>query len=137
MSNFTTPQHRSDILGFLLFGFRLVLISVGIELLGEQLLSAQLASVILAGGILLLLIYIKLAHHHRTPFISLPIFKTRTSSIGIAGNIVTRLGTGSVPFLMPLMLQVGSSYSALRMAALWCPQPSDLFWLTRVLRQLD
>ncbi len=42
------------------------------------------------------------------PLISLDLFKTRTFSIGIAGNIATsRLGTGCVPFLMPLMLQVG------------------------------
>ncbi|MCP0855238.1 hypothetical protein KU735_23055, partial [Salmonella enterica subsp. enterica serovar Give] len=39
--------------------------------------------------------------------ISLSLFKTRTFSVGIAGNLATRLGTGCVPFLMPLMLQVG------------------------------
>ncbi|MDI5454418.1 hypothetical protein MJM04_31640, partial [Salmonella enterica subsp. enterica serovar Cerro] len=37
----------------------------------------------------------------------------RTFSVGIAGNLATRLGTGCVPFLMPLMLQVGFGYPAL------------------------
>ncbi|QUJ07746.1 hypothetical protein KCP70_11665 [Salmonella enterica subsp. enterica] len=43
---------------------------------------------------------------HPTPLISLSLFKTRTFSVGIAGNLATRLGTGCT-FLMPLMLQVG------------------------------
>jgi len=45
--------------------------------------------------------------------INLPMFKTRTFSVGIIGNIASRLGTGCIPFLMPLMLQVGFGYPAL------------------------
>ncbi|SQC17565.1 major facilitator superfamily permease [Klebsiella pneumoniae] len=41
------------------------------------------------------------------------LFKTHTFSVGIAGNLATRLGTGCVPFLMPLMLQVGFGYPAI------------------------
>ncbi|WP_029685113.1 DHA2 family efflux MFS transporter permease subunit [Tatumella saanichensis] len=139
MPDFTTPKHSFDFFGFLLFGLGLVLISVGIELLGEQLVSAWLASVALVGGIVLLLIYIKHAHHHRAPLIGLPMFKTHTFSIGIAGNIATRLGTGSVPFLMPLMLQVGFGYSALLAGCIMVPTAIGSILakslVTRVLRQ--
>ncbi len=53
--------------------------------------------------------------------IPLNLFKTRTFSIGISGNIATRLGTGSIPFLMPLMLQVGFGYEAVVAGMMMAP----------------
>lgn len=113
MPNFTTPRRGFDMTGFLLFGLSLVLFSSGVELFGEKLVASWIALSIILGSILLLLAYIRHARRHPTPLISLPIFKTRTFSVGIAGNLATRLGTGCVPFLMPLMLQVGFGYPAL------------------------
>lgn len=113
MPDFTTPRRRFDMSGFLLFGVSLVLFSIGIELFGEKLVASWLALTIIFSSIVLFYAYIRHARHHPSPLISLPIFKTRTFSVGIAGNIASRLGTGCVPFLMPLMLQVGFGYTAL------------------------
>ncbi|MBP2195748.1 multidrug transporter subunit MdtD [Pantoea cypripedii] len=113
MPDFTTPKRRFDFGGFVLFGVGLVLISIGIELFGERIVSPWQATAVLFAGVLLLLLYIVHARHHPAPLISLPMFKTRTFSIGIIGNIASRLGTGCIPFLMPLMLQVGFGYPAI------------------------
>jgi len=113
MPDFTTPKRRFDFSGFLLFGLGLVLISVGIELFGERVVLPWQALLVLSGGIALLLLYIVHARRHPAPLINLPMFKTRTFSVGIIGNIASRLGTGCIPFLMPLMLQVGFGYPAL------------------------
>lgn len=113
MPDFTTPKRRFDFLGFLLFGLGLVLISVGIELFGERVVLPWQALLVLFSGIALLLLYIVHARRHPAPLINLPMFKTRTFSVGIIGNIASRLGTGCIPFLMPLMLQVGFGYPAL------------------------
>ena len=121
MPDFTTPKRRFDFLGFMLFGFGLVMISIGIELFGERIVSAWLAAGILCSGVLLLLLYIMHARRHPSPLISLPMFKTRTFSVGIIGNIASRLGTGCVPFLMPLMLQVGFGYSAIIAGCMMAP----------------
>ena len=121
MPDFTTPKRRFDLPGFLLFGIGLVLISIGIELFGERIVSAWLASGILVAGVALLLLYIVHARRHPSPLIALPMFKTRTFSIGIIGNIASRLGTGCVPFLMPLMLQVGFGYSAIIAGCMMAP----------------
>ncbi|VEA14488.1 transmembrane efflux protein [Salmonella enterica subsp. enterica] len=98
MPNFTTPRRKFDMTGFFLFGLSLVLFSSGMELFGEKIVATWIASAIIFCSIVLLLAYIRHARRHPTPLISLSLFKTRTFSVGIAGNLATRLGTGCVPF---------------------------------------
>ncbi len=121
MPNFTTPRRKFDMGGFFLFGLSLVLFSSGMELFGEKVVATWLAVSIIFSGIVLFLLYIRHARRHPTPLISLSLFKTRTFSVGIAGNIASRLGTGCVPFLMPLMLQVGFGYPALIAGCMMAP----------------
>ncbi|URN99270.1 multidrug transporter subunit MdtD [Leclercia adecarboxylata] len=121
MPNFTTPRRKFDMGGFFLFGLSLVLFSSGMELFGEKVVATWLAIAIIFSGIVLFLLYIRHARRHPTPLISLSLFNTRTFSVGIAGNIASRLGTGCVPFLMPLMLQVGFGYPALIAGCMMAP----------------
>ncbi|MEP8939209.1 multidrug transporter subunit MdtD [Enterobacter mori] len=121
MPDFTTPRRSFDMGGFFLFGLSLVLFSSGMELFGEKIVATWMALSVILGGILLFLLYIRHARRHPTPLISLGLFKTRTFSVGIAGNIASRLGTGCVPFLMPLMLQVGFGYPALIAGCMMAP----------------
>jgi EmrB/QacA subfamily drug resistance transporter len=121
MPDFTTPKRRFDFTGFVLFGIGLVMLSSGIELFGEKIVASSIALAVTSGGILLLLLYIAHARRHPTPLIPLPMFKTRTFSVGILGNIASRLGTGCIPFLMPLMLQVGFGYTAILAGCMMAP----------------
>ncbi len=121
MPNFTTPRRSFDMGGFFLFGLSSVLFSSGMELFGEKIVATWLALAIILSGILLFLLYIRHARRHPTPLISLSLFNTRTFSVGIAGNIASRLGTGCVPFLMPLMLRVGFGYPALIAGCMMAP----------------
>ena len=140
MPNFTTPRRRFDMGGFFLFGVSLVLFSIGMELFGEKIVATWIALSIIAGSILLFLLYIRHARRHPTPLISLGLFKTRTFSVGIAGNIASRLGTGCVPFLMPLMMQVGFGYPALIAGIMMAPTAVGSIvaksMVTRILRGL-
>lgn len=140
MPNFTTPRKRFDTGGFFLFGLSLVLFSCGMELFGEKIVASWLAFMVIVSGIALFLLYIRHARRHPTPLISLNLFKTRTFSVGIAGNIASRLGTGCVPFLMPLMLQVGFGYSALIAGCMMAPTAMGSILakslVTQVLRRL-
>lgn len=112
MPNFTLPKRKFDVVGFILFGLGLVALSIGIELTGEQPVKPLLSIAIFSTGILLILLYIWHARNLHYALINLKMFGIRTFSVGIIGNVASRLGTGSIPFLMPLMLQIGFSYSA-------------------------
>ncbi|EKC5671902.1 multidrug transporter subunit MdtD [Salmonella enterica] len=140
MPNVTTPRRKFDMTGFFLFGLSLVLFSSGMELFGEKIVATWIASAIIFCSIVLLLAYIRHARRHLTPLISLSLFKTRTFSVGIAGNLATRLGTGCVPFLMPLMLQVGFGYPALIAGCMMAPTALGSIiaksTVTQVLRRL-
>lgn len=121
MPDFTLPKRRFDFLGFLMFGVGLVLLSIGIELFGERIVASWIAALTFFTGIILLLLYILHARRHPAPLIHLPLFRTRTFSVGIVGNIASRLGTGCIPFLMPLMLQVGFGFSAILAGCMMAP----------------
>ncbi|MFB0712240.1 multidrug transporter subunit MdtD [Buttiauxella noackiae] len=140
MPNFTTPRRGFDMTGFLLFGLSLVLISSGMELFGERIVASYIDILTILGGLALLAAYIWHARRHPTPLIALPMFRTRTFSIGIVGNLASRLGTGCVPFLMPLMLQVGFGYSALIAGCMMAPTAIGSLLakstVTQVLRKL-
>ncbi|MGJ3355254.1 multidrug transporter subunit MdtD [Providencia sp. Je.9.19] len=121
MPDFKMPKRKFDTLGFILFGFGLVMLSISLDLFSDKSLSNYIPISIVLGGFLFLLLYIIHAKRTKHAIIPLNLFKTRTFSIGISGNLATRLGTGSIPFLIPLMLQVGFGYEAVVAGMMMAP----------------
>jgi len=103
-----------DWAGFVLFSLGLVLISLGLQGLGEHALSVAVSMLLVIGGLATMAGY--WLHAARTPhaLFSLKLFDIPTFSIGILGNLFARLGSGAMPFLTPLFLQVGLGYSPSR-----------------------
>jgi EmrB/QacA subfamily drug resistance transporter len=98
---------RFDWGGFVLFSSGLVMVSMGLQGFGERALSAALSLLLVSGGLASMLGYWLHAARTPRPLFSLDLFKIPTFSIGLAGNLFSRLGSGAMPFLMPLFLQVG------------------------------
>ncbi|MEY1239388.1 multidrug transporter subunit MdtD [Providencia manganoxydans] len=121
MPDFKMPKRKFDVLGFILFGFGLVMLSVSLDLFSDTSLPNYVPTSLVLGGFFCLFLYIFHARRIKHAIIPLNLFKTRTFSIGISGNIATRLGTGSIPFLMPLMLQVGFGYEAVIAGMMMAP----------------
>ncbi|MDC9613429.1 DHA2 family efflux MFS transporter permease subunit [Xenorhabdus khoisanae] len=121
MPNLTMPKCPFDFLGFILFSMGLVMISVSFDLFGNNSFAGYIPVALLASGVIMLLGYIFHAKRHPEPLIDLRLFQTHTFSIGIASNIVTRLSTGSLSFIIPLMLQVGFGYSAVIAGIIMAP----------------
>ncbi|MEQ1975053.1 multidrug transporter subunit MdtD [Xenorhabdus sp. SGI240] len=121
MPNLTMPKCPFDFLGFTLFSMGLVMISVSFDLFGDQTFSGDLSPTLFCSGIIMLLGYVFHAKRHSNPLINLQLFQTRTFSIGIASNIATRLSTGSLSFIIPLMLQVGFGFPAVIAGVMMAP----------------
>ncbi|AVU78160.1 DHA2 family efflux MFS transporter permease subunit [Pseudomonas sp. Fig-3] len=106
-----SERTRFDGLGFLLFGAAMVLITIAMEGLGELHLPHLRVMLLLFGGMACLAAYWLRAGHIENPLFAPSLFKTRTFAVGILGNLFARLGSGALPFLVPLLLQVALGYS--------------------------
>ncbi|GAB7126080.1 multidrug transporter subunit MdtD [Silvimonas sp. JCM 19000] len=102
---------RFDTMGFIFFGAAMVLISIALEGLGELHLAHARVMLLLMAGLACLAAYWLHAARNEHPIFRLQLFHTHTYAVGILGNLFARLGSGAMPFLMPLLLQVGLAYS--------------------------
>jgi EmrB/QacA subfamily drug resistance transporter len=102
---------RFDSLGFLLFGAAMLLITIAMEGLGELHMPHLRVMLLLFGGMACLIAYWLRAGRIEHPLFAPSLFRTRTFAIGLFGNLFARLGSGALPFLVPLLLQVALGYS--------------------------
>ena len=110
-----------DVVGLVLFGAGAALLSWLLEVFGEHHLDPT------SGAILLLLALGLLAgyglHAGRTahPLLRLQLFRVRTFRVSVMGGFVTRLGLGGLPFLLPLLYQLGLGLPAWESGLLTMP----------------
>ncbi len=111
-----------DRLGFLLFGTGIALLSYVLEVFGEHTMKLTDISFMLAGAIVLLAVYVWHAQQAAAPVLSLALFRIRTFAISVGGGFFTRIGIGGMPFLLPLLYQIGLGYPAWQAGLLTMPQ---------------
>jgi EmrB/QacA subfamily drug resistance transporter len=122
------PDYRServprlDILGGLLFGSGIGLLSYILEVFGEHTLSAGSILGLFFLSLLLLAGYFRHALVAAHPLLRLGLFRVRTFRSAVTGSFITRLGAGGIPFLLPLLYQVGLGYTPVQSAFLLMPQ---------------
>lgn len=100
-----------DIAGFVLFSLFILLISVVVNDSKLMPLTAAGKTGLFVLSFIMLGLYYVHARIKPKPLFPLGVFHTRTFSIGLLSNICARLSGGAIPFLMPLMLQVGLKYT--------------------------
>lgn len=105
------PGQRFDWPGFVMFSLGLVLVSLGLQGLGEHAFSAAVSILMVIGGLAAMAAYWVHAARAERPLFSLTLFQIPAFSVGLLGNLFARLGSGAMPFLTPLFLQVGLGYS--------------------------
>ncbi len=121
------PDYRSDaprpldVTGFVLFGAGSALISWLLEIFGEHFISANATSLLLLLAAVLLGAYVWHAREIAYPLLKLSLFKVRTYSIAVCGGFITRLGISGMPFLLPLLYQVGFGMPAWESGLLMMP----------------
>ena len=122
------PDYRAadvkplDVVGLILFGSGIALLSYVLEIFGEHSLSTGEVLGLLALSIALLIGYGVHATSTAYPLLQLGLFKIRTFAAAVSGSFFTRLGIGGVPFLLPLLYQVGLGMSPVQSGLLIMPQ---------------
>ena len=115
-------NHPLDIIGLVLFGSGISLLSYVLEVFGETTLSVRemLGLLAIAGA----LIAAYGLHTVRTtyPLLHLRLLRIRSFRVAVSGNLFTRIGIGGIPFLLPLLYQVGLGYTPIQSGLLIMPQ---------------
>jgi len=101
-----------DLLGFILFGGSLALLCFSLSELSESQVNIHAIVTLICISLLMFLLYVFHAQRKAHPLIQTRLLLIRTFQVSVLGNICARLGFGGMPFLLPLLQQVGLGYSA-------------------------
>ena len=121
MPNHLGSPRRLDIIGVALFGAAIALLSWLLEIVGERPFEPLSATVVASLALGLLTAYGWRARRSPDPIFDLVLFEIRTFRVSIVGGFITRLGVGGLPFLLPLLFQLGLGYSAWQSGLLMMP----------------
>src|SRR5690348_8331690 len=125
-----------DWFGFLSSGGALAGLVYGLDLIGRPLVPADVIIGILAASILLGTITVWHALRHPHPLIDLALLRVPSYRIGIIGGSIFRIGSGTLPFLLPIMLQVGFGVSAFTSGLLTCAAAMGSFTMKMAARPI-
>jgi EmrB/QacA subfamily drug resistance transporter len=115
-------NHPLDAIGLILFGSGIALLSYVLEVFGEHTLSTREILGLLAISLALLAGYGVHATKATYPLLRLALFRIRTFRAAVSGSFLTRLGIGGIPFLFPLLYQVGFGFTPIQSGLLMMPQ---------------
>jgi EmrB/QacA subfamily drug resistance transporter len=100
-----------DFKGFVLSGAGLLSLIFGLTVIGRGLAPAPVVVAMVVGGAALLALYVRNARGNPDAILDLGLLKTQTFMTAVVGGFLFRLGIGAIPFLLPLLLQVGFGLS--------------------------
>jgi EmrB/QacA subfamily drug resistance transporter len=115
-------SHPLDVPGLLLFGSGIGLLSYVLEVFGEHTLDRWQVGAMLTLSAVLLTGYGFRAALAKFPLLRLRLFRIRTFRAAVSGSFFTRLGIGGMPFLFPLLYQVGLGFTPIQSGLLMMPQ---------------
>jgi EmrB/QacA subfamily drug resistance transporter len=122
------PDYREDhappldVVGLVFFGSGIGLLSYVLEVFGEHRLSPIKITGLLVVSLALIAAYWIHAQSKEFPLLRLTLFRIRTFASAVTGSFFTRIGIGGVPFLLPLLYQIGLGYTPVQSGLLIMPQ---------------
>ncbi len=96
-----------DFVGFVLSGLGIGGLAFGFSVMGLNFLPAGVAATLITVGAIAAAAYIVHARRMAAPILDLKLFKFATFRASVFGGFMFRLGIGALPFLLPLLLQLG------------------------------
>ena len=104
--------------GFALSGAALFCLLDAAELLGRSPIAWSEAAALAILGFAALIFAIRHLNRVRHPMVELSSLKAPTFAVTIRGGSLCRMGVGAVPFLLPIMFQIGLGHNAFQAGAL-------------------
>jgi EmrB/QacA subfamily drug resistance transporter len=96
-----------DLYGMLLAGIGLAGIAFGLSVAGLNLLPWTVVAALVAVGAIAMALYVIHARRVGSPVLDFSLFRLATLRASVIGGFMFRLGIGALPFLLPLLMQIG------------------------------
>jgi EmrB/QacA subfamily drug resistance transporter len=103
-----------DGVGLVLAGLGIAGVAFGCSVLGLNFLPWPVVAGLIAGGACFIAAYLVHARRTPRPALDLTLFRLQTFRASVLGGFVFRIGVGALPFLLPLMLQIGFGMTPLQ-----------------------
>ena len=103
-----------DLAGFAMTAIGLSALMMGFATGGRHLVSQEVSVLLVIAGAVMLFFYWRHAKRAAHPVLDLTLLRIPTFRAGVVGGSLFRIGIGAVPFLLPLMLQLGFGLNALQ-----------------------
>jgi EmrB/QacA subfamily drug resistance transporter len=96
-----------DLAGLALIGLGVGGLAFGLTVTGINVVPSWVAAALVVGGTASTFVYVLRARGMPAPVIDLTLFRLPTFRAGVAGGFLFRIGAGALPFLLPLLMQLG------------------------------
>jgi EmrB/QacA subfamily drug resistance transporter len=106
------PKSAFDLRGLALTGLALVCGMFGLETMGRGIVSPEITAAMIAAGLAVAVLYYLHARYHPAPLLDFTLMKLPCFGLSFAAMMLFRTGIGAIPFLLPMMLQVGFGKAA-------------------------
>ena len=109
-----------DIKGFVLSGLGLSLTVFGMTEIGQGIFPPLVIFGMIAAGAILIWVYVRHAQNTANPILDISMLRVQTLRVSIMGGMFYRVSAGAVPFLLPLMLQLGFGFTPFQSGSITC-----------------
>ncbi|MCW5579205.1 MAG: multidrug transporter subunit MdtD [Dokdonella sp.] len=113
MPDARSPVGAFDLAGYLMLAVCMVAISLALDGLSDLGLRHATVAVLFLFGMAMFVAYWLHATRVAGPLFPLALFRVPSYRIGVLGNLFARIGSSAMPFLIPLLLQVGLGFTPL------------------------
>jgi EmrB/QacA subfamily drug resistance transporter len=103
-----------DVRGFVLSGVGLAGLAFGFTTIGQNFMPTSISLALMAVGTASLFAYVLHARSVPFPLLDLKLLSIPTFRASVGGGSLFRIGIGALPFLLPLLFQIGFGMSALQ-----------------------
>jgi len=136
MPNYTMQTRRFDMSGFIMLALGMATLTLALD--GQRGLGISTLTLagLIAVGALSLLFYLWHARKNDSALFSLNLFNTRTFSLGLTGSFAGRIGSGMLPFITPVFLQIGLGFSPFHAGLMMIPMVLGSMGMKRIVVQV-
>ena len=136
MPNYKMQTGRFDIFGFVLLAAGMATLTLALDGQKGLGISTLTLALLIAIGIISVLWYLWYAKDNDQALFSLSLFRNHTFRLGLFGSFAGRLGSGMLPFMTPVFLQIGLGFSPFHAGLMMIPMVLGSMGMKRIVVQV-